>query len=225
MPIDMPEMPAAVAAALATGLPRFAVAASPPAENVAAAMLARPSITRSGRTISRSIEAALAQGQGQGQGGAAGIGAPMVVMGLDELAKGKSPRQATARLWLQLLPAGAGGQSALAEVDQQSGKLTSVSEGAEVKALARQIDKLNKPASRSASTPRQELALISVPALHLTAVWLKGDGNGANDVVIPNEGPIAPLVPGQRYPLAEFQKLVAVIAAERIAKTTGDMGG
>ncbi len=219
MPIEMPVMPAAVAAALASGLPRFTVAASPPAEKVAAAMVARPSITRSGRTISRSIEAALAQG------GAAGVGAPMVVLGLDDLAKGMSPRQAKARLWLQLLPAGEGGESTLAEVDQKSGKLTSVSDGAEVKALSRQIDKLNKPASRSASTPRQELALISVPALHLTAVWLKGGGTGADDVVIPNDGPIAPLVPGQRYALAEFQKIVKDIAAERIAKTNGDMGG
>lgn len=219
MPIEMPDMPPAVAAALASGLPRFAVAASPPAENVAAAMVARPSITRSGRTIARSIEAALAQG------GAAGVGAPMVVMGLDELAQGKSPRQAKAALWLQLLPAVQGGQRAMAEVDQKAGKLTSVSEGPEVKALARQIDKLNTAASRSASTARQELALISVPALHLTAVWLKGGAGEADDVVIPNEGPIAPLVPGQRYPLAEFQKLVKAIAADRIAKTGDDMGG
>ncbi len=220
MPIEMPEMPPAVAAALASGLPRFAVAASPPAENVTAAMLARPSVTRSGRTIARSIETALAQG------GAAGVGAPMVVLGLDDLAKGKSPRQSAARLWLQLLPAGDTGQRALAEVDQTSGKLTSVSEGAEVKALSKQIDKLSSAASRSASSARQELALISVPALHLTAVWLKGDpANGSDDVVIPNDGPIAPLVPGQRYPLADFQKQVKAMAADRMAKTKGDMGG
>ncbi len=220
MPIDMPEMPAAVAAALASGLPRFAVAASPPAENIAAAMVVRPSISRSGRTIARSIETALAQGSG------AGVGAPMVVMGLDDLAQGKSPRQSPSRLWLQLLPAGDTGQRALAEVDQASGQLTSVSEGAEVKALARQIDQVASAASRSASTTRQELALISVPALHLTAVWLKGSPKtGSDDIVIPNDGPIAPLVPGQRYPLAEFQRLVKAMAADRIAKTQGDMGG
>lgn len=221
MPIEMPEMPAAVAQALATGLPRFAIAASPPAENVAAAMVARPSVTRGGRAIARSIEAALAEG------GAAGIGAPMVVMGLDELAAGKSPRQGPARLWVQFLPAVAGGQRAMAEIDQQAGRLTAVTEGAEVKALARRIDALAKPARRSgaaADTTAQELGLISVPALHLTAVWLKARATG-EDIVIPNDGPIAPLVPGRRYKLAEFQKITRAMAAERIGKTGDDMGG
>jgi hypothetical protein len=220
MPIEMPEMPAAVAEALAKGLPKFAVAAAPPAEDVAAAMVARPSITRSGRAMSRSIEAALAQG------GAAGVGAPVVVMGLDQLSKGRSPRQVKPRLWAQMLPAGAGGERALAEVDQRAGRLTSVSEGAEVKALARRLDGLASPATRAAAaaTGRQELSLIRVPALHLTALWLKGE-NAAEDIVIPNDGPIAPLVPGKRYKLAEFQAVVKAMAAERIARTGDDMGG
>lgn len=221
MPIEMPAMPAAVAQALASGLPRFAVAASPPAQDMAAAMVARPSVTRGGRAIARSIEAALAEG------GASGIGAPMVVMGLDELAAGKAPGRGPARLWVQLLPAVEGGQRAMAEIDQQAGRLTSITEGAEVKALGRRIDALAKPATRSgaaASTARQELGLISIPALHLTAVWLKSD-SGTEDIVIPNDGPIAPLVPGQRYPLAEFQKIVRVMAQDCISKTKDDMGG
>lgn len=216
MPIDLPEMPPAVAAALAAGLPKFAVAAAPPAEDVAAAMIAKPSITRSGRAMSRSIEAALDQGS------AAGVGAPVVVMGLDELSKGRSPRQVKPRLWAQMLPAGASGERALAEVDQRAGKLTSVSEGTEVKALARRLDRLASATTRSAA--RQELALIRVPALHLTAVWLKGE-SAADDIVIPNDGPIAPLVPGRRYTLAEFQAVVKAMAAERIGKTGDDMGG
>ena len=216
MPIDLPEMPPAVAAALTAGLPRFAVAAAPPAEDVAAAMIAKPSITRSGRAMSRSIEAALDQGS------AAGVGAPVVVMGLDELSKGRSPRQVKPRLWAQLLPAGASGERALAEVDQRAGKLTSVSEGTEVKALARRLDGLASATTRSAA--RQELALIRVPALHLTAVWLKAE-SAADDIVIPNDGPIAPLVPGRRYTLAEFQAVVKAMAAERIAKTGDDTGG
>jgi hypothetical protein len=221
MPIEMPEMPAAVAQALASGLPRFAVAASPPAQDVAAAMVARPSVTRGGRVIARSIEAALAEG------GAAGIGAPMVVMGLDDLAAGKGPAQGKARLWVQLLPAAVGGQRAMAEIDQQAGRLTAVTEGAEVKALAKRLDALARPSRRSggaAATAPQELGLISIPALHLTAVWLKAKAGG-EDEVIPNDGPIAPLVPGQRYKLAEFQKIAKAMAAERIRKTQGDMGG
>jgi hypothetical protein len=44
-------------------------------------------------------------------------------------------------------------------------------------------------------------------------------------VVIPSDGPIAPLVPGQRYPLAEFMRVAGAMAAERLAKTGDEMGG
>jgi len=217
MPIEMPAMPAAVAAALAKGLPKFAVAASPPSEKVAAALVPRPSIARSSRTIARSIEAALAEGA------AAGVGAPVFVMGLDDLSQSKSPRQQKARLWAQLLPQGADGAHAMAEVDQRAGKLTAVSEGAEVRSLARRIGGLaSEKGSRSAA--RQELSIIRVPALHLTALWLKGE-SAADDVVIPNDGPIAPLVPGKRYSLAQFQEVAKAMAVERIAKTGEEMGG
>lgn len=218
MPIELPEMPAAVAAALITGLPRLAVAASPPAENVAAALVARPSLSRGGKVIARSVEAALAQGS------AAGIGAPVVVMGLKELAEGRSPRKATASLWVQWLPAVERGKRAMAEVDQRSGRLTAVLEGAEVKSLARRVERLGTVRSRS--SVRQVLSVIRVPALHLNAVWLQGEADsGADDVVIPDDGPIAPLVPGQRYALAQFQDVVKDMAARRLANTRDDMGG
>lgn len=218
MPIEMSEMPAAVAAALTTGLPRFAVAATPPAERVAAALVARPSLSRGGKTIARSVEAALAQGA------AAGVGAPVVVMGLKELSEGQSPRKVTAGLWVQWLPAVERGKRAMAEVDQRTGRLTAVIEGAEVKSLARRVESLGS--ARKAAAKRQVLSVIRVPALHLNAIWLQGEpDNGADDVVIPDDGPIAPLVPGQRYPLAEFQKVVKGMATERLANTRDDMGG
>lgn len=218
MPIEMSEMPAAVAAALTTGLPRFSVAASPPAENVAAALVARPSLSRGGKTIARSVEAALAQGS------TAGVGAPVVVMGLKELSEGQSPRKATAALWVQWLPAVDRGKRAMAEVDQRTGRLTAVIEGAEVKSLARRVESLG--AARKPTAARQVLSVIRVPALHLNAIWLQGEpDNGADDVVIPDDGPIAPLVPGQRYSLAEFQKVVKGMATERLANTRDDMGG
>jgi hypothetical protein len=218
MPIEMSEMPAAVAAALTTGLPRFSVAASPPAENVAAALVARPSLSRGGKTIARSVEAALAQGS------TAGVGAPVVVMGLKELSEGQSPRKATAGLWVQWLPAVERGKRAMAEVDQRTGRLTAVIEGAEVKSLARRVESLGS--ERKPTAARQVLSVIRVPALHLNAVWLQGESaSGSDDVVIPDDGPIAPLVPGQRYSLADFQKVVKGMAAERLANTRGDMGG
>lgn len=218
MPIEMPEMPAAVAAALSNGLPRFAVAATPPAERVAATLVARPSLSRGGKTIARSVEAALAQGA------AAGVGAPVVVMGLKELSEGQSPRKVAAGLWVQWLPAVERGKRAMAEVDQRTGRLTAVIEGAEVKSLARRVESLGS--ARKPTAARQVLSVIRVPALHLNAVWLQGDAaSGADDVVIPDDGPIAPLVPGQRYSLAEFQKVVKDMATARLANTRDDMGG
>ena len=217
MPIEIPEMPSKIAEALAAGLRKFAVAASPASPDAAGPLVARPSIARSGRVISRSIEAALAPGAPPG------VGASMVVLGLDEIVKGNPLRKSKAKLWLQLLPAGEGGDAAMAEVDQAKAKLTSIAEGPEVKALAKRINGI--AAQRTRSPVRQELTLIRVPALHLTAIWLKGTEDEADDVVIPNDGPIAPLVPGQRYPLGEFQRIVAAMAAERLAKTKDDMGG
>ena len=218
MSIEMPEMPPDVASALNAGLLRFAVAASAPSQAAGSAFVVKPSISRGARTIARSIEGALAPGS------TAGVGAPMVVLGLDELAAGTPLRQSKANLWVQLFPATEGGARAIAEVDQGAARLTSICEGPQVKALAKRIgDLANAPALSAA---RQELTLIRVPALHLTAIWLRSDDdNGADDVLIPNDGPIAPLVPGQRYPLAEFQRIVAAMAAERLSKTTVHMGG
>ena len=218
MPIDMPAMPPHVATALATGLARFAVAASPPSPGAGSPFVVRPSIARGAKAMSQSIEAALAPG------GPGGAGAPVRVLGLSDLAAGTPLRQAPASLWLQLLPANPDGTRAMAEVDQGLAKLTAVSEGPEVKKLAERIGDVTAAPPRTLA--RQELTLIRVPALHLTAIWLKGDdGNDADDVVIPSDGPIEPLVLGRHYPLAEFQRIAGAMAAERLAKTKNDMGG
>jgi hypothetical protein len=216
VPIVLPSIPPAVSAALAEGLPRFAAAASAPPEGTAPVRSTRPSLARSARTISRSVTAALAPGADPG------MGAPVTVLGLDQLADGQGPRQAKASLWVQLLPA-QGTERAMVEVDQNKSKLTSISEGPEVKALGQRIGALTR--SRSTTGVQQELALIRVPALHLTAVWLKGAAGDEDDVVIPSDGPIAPLVPGQRYPMAEFMRVAGAMAAERLAKTGDEMGG
>jgi hypothetical protein len=207
-------MPAAVRTALDEDLPKFAAAAGR-AAGEAAAPTARPSITRRSRGMAHSLEAALAEG------GEPGIGAPVTVLGLDQLSKGTSPREVSASLWAQLLPAGAEGERALAEVNLKEKRLASVAEGGEVKALTRRLDGITRRATRSG--PSQELAMIRVPALHLVAVWLKGK-DAKDDVVIPNDGPIAPLEPGKQYSMAEFQRIVKSMAEQRI-RATGDAEG
>lgn len=217
MPIELTPIPPSVASALAEGLPKFAVAATSSDEGESTLRSMRPAIARGSRTISRSIAAALASD------GLAGIGAPVTVLGLTDLAGDVALRRTKPKLWVQLLPAAERGKRAMAEVDQTSNRLAAVLEGPEVQSLARRIEGL--AVSGGQPSARQELALISVPALHLTAVWLKGASGDADDVVIPNDGPIAPLVPGQRYPLAEFQRIAKAMASDRLAKTGDAMGG
>ena len=67
--------------------------------------------------------------------------------------------------------------------------------------------------------------MIRVPALHLSAVWLKGQAGEADDIVIPNPGPIAPLEAGKRYSLAEFQRITRDMAADRLRQAGPETGG
>jgi len=145
------------------------------------------------------------------------------VMGLDQLAADKDPRALTPAVWAQLLPAGADGGRAIAEVDPKAGKLAAVTEGPAVRSLAKRMERA--ASTESAGGPAQELSLIRIPALHLEAVWLKGAAGEADDVVIPNDGPIAPLKPGQRYGLAEFRAIVKEMAAKTLAHGGDDIGG
>lgn len=217
MPIELPEIPSAVLRALNQDLPKFAVAASRSSSEAAPASVVRPSITRAARTLSQSLQASLAQGA------ATEVGAPVTVLRLDELAAGKPLRQVKPRLWAQVLSANDSGHRAIAEIDQLAGTVTAVVEGPEVRALARRLVSLDNTATRSPVS--RKLALIRVPALHLTALWLQGGAGEADDVVIPNDGPIAPLVPGRHYSLDEFQTVARAMAAQRLANTGDAMGG
>ena len=151
------------------------------------------------------------------------LAAQVHVMGLTDLAARKSPRNVPATLWTHFLSEGSDGAHAVADVDARSFAFTSISEGPAVQEVSRRIAGL--VASEASSAKASELAMIRVPALHLSALWLKAAGGEADDVVIPNEGPIAPLVPGRRYALAEFQEIVAQMAEDRLRMERGDSGG
>ena len=69
-----------------------------------------------------------------------------------------------------------------------------------------------------------ELAVIRVPALYLTAVWLKGKG-GAADVIIPSESPMSPLTAGKRYSPEEFTAALKPAAEQRLRETDPRKGG
>lgn len=255
MAMIIPAAPDAALAALDKALPRFAVHASAPVVDPPIAadpafrphISARASITAHAPGIGRGVTAFLtrrgaigvASAQTTGSISAVNVSAAIApaisgdphrplasqvhVMGLTDLAARKSPRKVPATIWTHFLSDGPDAAHAIADVDARNFAFTSISEGPVVQEMSRRISGLM--ASEAKSAKASELAMIRVPALHLSAIWLKAAAGEADDVVIPNEGPIAPLVPGKRYPLAEFQTIVAQMAEERLRMAKGDSGG
>lgn len=235
MPLFVPVAPDATLEALDKALPRFAVSATAPVLTEGtgidpafrAHVSARPSISARAPGIGRGVEDFVGRRRVV-EPAASGdphrpLAAQVHVMGLDQLSANTSPRKVKASVWTHFLSDGADGAQAVADVEAGSHKFTSISEGPGVQEVSRRIAGL--VAEESTSPKQSELAIIRVPALNLTAVWLKGAEGEQDDVVIPNNGPIAPLVPGKRYPLAEFREIARKMADERLKMAKGDSGG
>lgn len=220
MPVIMQEPPAATVAALDQALTRFTAETVRPAEaaEAAPAVSVRPTIVARSPVIASGIRA----WTGRAVAAARPPAAPVVVMGLDELAEGKSPRAAKAVMWAQFLD-GSTDAPVIADVEAGTNRFLAVSEGPAIAAMRRNItDVLAKEGTEPAA---RELSMIRVPALHLSAVWLKGQAGEADDIVIPNPGPIAPLEAGKRYSLAEFQRITRDMAADRLRQAGPETGG
>ena len=218
MPVIMQQAPAATVAALDEALARFATQTVRPAEAAesAPAISVRPTIVARSPAIAAGIRAWTMRPAAAARPPAA----PVVVMGLDELAQGKSPRAAKPAMWAQFLEAEA---PAIADVDASTNRFLALSEGPAIAAMRKTIaDVQAREGSEAAS---RELSMIRVPALHLSAVWLKGQAGEADDIVIPNPGPIAPLEAGKRYSLAEFQRITREMAADRLRQAGPETGG
>jgi hypothetical protein len=202
MAIHFIEPPAAVVSALQTALPRIAAKASLAAQAPA-------------------ISAALSKRLDVAPTAPKPISAPVHVVGLDEIVAGRDVRTAPLRLWTQLLDDD-GSPAVLADVDAATMRFAAVTEGQEVRALGEQV----RAAERSGRDAREdyELAVIRVPALYLTAMWLKGKG-GASDVIIPSASPMSPLTAGRRYTPEEFAAALKPLAEQLLRETDPLKGG
>ncbi len=226
MPLIIHPAPAAAMATLDATMPRLAgaAAAAPAATTEGVAGEEGPSLRVSVARRAPNIAAAARSYVDRGARAVDGVvSAPVVIAGLDTLAAGRSPRSLEPRLWANVLHDSAHLAVAIADVDAHDFKFTAVSEGDSVSALGRTLRQLR--AGEADSPVQRELAMIRVPALHLTAVWLKGTTSPDDDVVIPNPGPIAPLVAGKRYTMAEFMAVVTPMAADRLRQVQPTSGG
>lgn len=151
------------------------------------------------------------------------ISAPVHIVGLDQLSAKANLAKTPVKLWSHLLHAdGVDAPVAVADIDLKSRKFQAITEGAQITALGRQVRAAENDVKTSGKD--YDLAMIRIPAMYLTALWLKGR-KGAADVVIPNESPMSPLTPGKHYSLEEFNAALKPVADRMLAETGADTGG
>ncbi|WP_374653698.1 hypothetical protein [Phenylobacterium sp.] len=150
------------------------------------------------------------------------IAAPVHVIGLDQIAAQKVATT-TPKLWTYMLHADDDeAPAALADIDLHSHAFSAVSEGPQITSLGRRIRSVE--ADSAASDEHYDVSIIRVPALYLTAMWLKGR-DGRPDVVIPEASPKSPLIAGKRYSLEQFNAELKPVAERLLAETDPEKGG
>ena len=221
MAVHFQDPPAASVQALDAALPRVAASGSQPSgsriRSVAAARA-----NQSGTTAR-----APASPPGRPPTGAASAAAtraaPVYLLGLSELSADRELAMSQPRLWAHLLDDAAGsGASVIADVDAQHHRFMSISEGAAVTSLGQRIHSTVTQMAKASGD--YDLALIRVPALSLSAVWLKGR-RGQPDIVIPDDSPKSPLTAGRHYTLDEFRAALKPVADQLLRETDPLKGG
>ncbi len=160
-------------------------------------------------------------GQGAAPPGDVPVPAPVHVVGLDTLAAGADVRQAPIALWSYLLHGGGGEPpAALADVDAKTLQLAAITEGDAVRSIGTNI----RAAQSESGNADYDLSVIRVPALYLSAVWMKGR-NGAADIIIPGDSPKSPLLAGKHYSADEFTAALKEVAERELQQTQPLSGG
>jgi hypothetical protein len=138
-------------------------------------------------------------------------------LGFDDLRKGAGLKDARLVSWSYFVPRGAH-SPASAEVnvdDSGRHKFAQLNTGPfneSIRAAFNSLMKDSRLANRSYD-PR----VLRIPALYVTAIWLKSD-EPKEDFVVPVAPAIPALVAGQFYPVPEFENIVRKTASEK--KTT-----
>lgn len=221
MPLIFDTPPAEVRETLNSALPRLSPRISESGATPGTP-LGRAALLDRAPFIARALEAFLRGGPDQGP-----VAVPVHFIGLDSLASGDenfrgTVRRSSPQLWTNLLTDESGRLAALADVNPTSRTLAALSEGPSILAMGAQLENLT---AEEHDSPDRSVAMLRIPALHLSAIWLKGADPDQQDIVIPSPGPIQPLKAGQRYTMAEFLTIVRPMAADRIRQTQETSGG
>ena len=151
------------------------------------------------------------------------IAAPVHVLGLQDIVQKHDIKAAPVRLWTHMLHAeGEQSPTAVADFDASDQSFHAITEGDEITQLGRRIREAED--KERSSGKDYDLALIRIPALGLTALWLKGRA-GAPDQIIPNDSPQSPLTPGKSYTPQEFYAALAPVAQQILTVTDPLKGG
>jgi hypothetical protein len=213
MPLNVPPAPAASLASVATVLPRLLSGQSldTHAPNMA--------------SVLRSVTSAAATLAAPGLAAASvrpSFSARTFSLGLDAILAGQGLAAAHLVLWTHVLPAGLGQQAVVAETAAASGEFAQLTDGPHAAAMQPALDRLRAdPAIVSAVF---NLALLKVPALFVSAMWLQGTG-GAADILIPLDPAPQPLVAGQHYDAAAFLAALHPLAVRASADADPRKGG
>ncbi|RAI60892.1 hypothetical protein [Roseicella frigidaeris] len=207
MPLTIPAPPPESVAAVDAAVPR--IAASPGIAAQAPAVAAGAAIF-----MNRARTAAP-------QGGLATVSSRVYTLGLDAIVGGAGLSAATLVHWTHLLPSG-GGRVVAADVTADTARFDGMTEGPQPDGVRRLIETL--PADPAVAAGNYELAVLRVPALFVTAVWLRGQG-GSADILVPADPTDPALTPGRHYSAADFLQALAPAAQSKLANSDPRKGG
>lgn len=207
MPLTIPAPPPASLAAVDAAIPGIAtspgVAAHAPAVAAGAALF----MNRMAATAAPA--------------GTAAVSSRVYTLGLDAIAAGRGLAAARLVHWTHLLPSG-GGRIVAADVTADTATFDGMTEGPHPDGLRRLIETL--PADPAVVAGNYELAVLRVPALFVSAVWLQGRG-GSADILVPADPADPALTPGRHYSAADFLQALAPAARGKLADTDPRKGG
>jgi hypothetical protein len=135
------------------------------------------------------------------------------VLGLDRLAAGATLADA-ALVGRRFLVLDGDTPIASAELSREGAEFQAT-EGPYVGATASAIDRAEQDPELAKAD--YELRLLRLPALYFVGIWLKREGRGGDDVVIPLEPAPAGFVAGRSYAPGELLELLAERARIRLA--------
>ncbi len=207
MPLEITQPPSQSLESLSTTLPRLA---------------ARAGVARQAPLITRVLEMATQHPSALHVTPVAPVlSSPVYVLGLDTIAARRGLSAARLMAWTHLLPS-AGTEVVSADVKADTHEFLGLTEGPHPNVFVQQVQTLQT--SSEVEGHSYQLAQLRVPALHVTAVWLR-DKEGTSDVLIPLAPTPPELEAARRYSADQFEAALQGRAQTVLAETDPLKGG